>query len=77
MTKVKVLLLLGIIMQSVYAHRGHNYGGTEKAFGKKGTVEVQVIDKRTKKFTPSRITVINPKGKLVRLTRATKKKNRR
>ena len=74
MTKIKVLLLLGLIAQSVYAHRGHNYGGTEKAFGKKGTIDVQVVDKKTKKFTPSRITVINQKGKLVRLTRATKKR---
>ena len=35
MTKVKVLLLLGLIAQSVHAHRAYNYGGTEKAFGKR------------------------------------------
>ena len=67
MLRIKGLLLLSLLTQNIYAHRVSESSGAEKSLFKRGVIQVQVIDKSKKAFTPSRITVLNPKGKLVRL----------
>ena len=67
MSRIKGLLLLVFVLQNAFAH-------DEEIKGGKALVKVEVIDKKSKSFTPSRITVVNENGKLVRLFRATKKR---